>query len=117
MKISELISKLEQQGNFKDDPSVKVRFEMANGTEVDIDAIITAPNNGGVLIVANHNCPTPKAAEPVDRYYWNGKLLADMSRDEIEAALLLMLVQRPLMNISVAAPVEKTAPAKAETKV
>lgn len=100
MKISELIAKLEQQGNFKDDPEVVV------GIRDDVYPI-TAPRQtpaGAVLdVVYTHTCPTH---EPAYRYYWNGKLLDDMGRDELQAALVMMLDKQPVAKISVKGPSE-----------
>lgn len=110
MKISELITKLEQQGNFKDDPEVHIRVVTVAGAENfrGLIEFVDAGAGGKVCdLVLKHNCPERNREH---LYYWNGKLLDSMDRDELQAALVMMLEKQPVAKITGTAPAAKEAP-------
>lgn len=112
-KASDLISALEATPRFSDDPPILVRLApngAINGAvygESDIRNIRWDAEQGHILIYVHHICPKPETA---DHYYWNGKLLDAMDRDELQAALVMMLDKQPVAKITGTAPAAKDAP-------
>lgn len=96
MNTKELIEQLEKSPNFAENPPVQVLFTGANGELIkavvtDVARYLENVKPDAMALLIDHQCPKPTTPKPVDRYFWNGKLLADLSRDELEAAFVLML--------------------------
>lgn len=119
-KSSDLIAAIEATPKFSDDPPVQVRLSPNGATngviygEADIRNIGWDAEQGNIVLYVHHLCPKPEFAV---RYYWNGKLLDAMDRDELQAALVMMLEKQPVAKISVEGPSEdKPAAAPAPAK-
>lgn len=112
MKASEIIKAFEAVPNFADDPTVNIRVITVDGEvnfTTDIDSVLPGAN-GTCDIVVKHNCPDPKMVKPL--FYWNGKLLSDMNRDEIEAAFVMMLESKQSEPTKQAEKPEEKVPEK-----
>lgn len=112
-KSSDLIAAIEATPKFSDDPPVQVRLSPNGATngviygEADIRNIGWDAEQGNIVLYVHHLCPKPEFAV---RYYWNGKLLDAMDRDELQAALVMMLEKQPVAKITGTAPAAKDAP-------
>jgi hypothetical protein len=95
MKTSEIISKLEQMGNFHDDPAVTVSYKLATGEIKTADIEHVGRLNADANLTITHQCEAVKPIEPQHFYYWNGKLLKDLSREELESTVVMLLNRGP----------------------
>lgn len=99
MNTKEIIDQFEKAKQFPDNPPVRVVVRKADGEKETVNikqmAEVVDGEGGelsGIYLIAEHKCETASVpAEPVRVYYWNGKLLKDMSPEDLQAVIILLL--------------------------
>lgn len=94
MKASEIIKTLEGMPGFADNPEVTVAYLTASGENRTVEIEHIGLLDKGVIIRAKHQCDAD--------FYWNGKLLKDVPREELEDAVVML--SRGNMTVSEAEP-------------